>query len=314
MEQYKGLTKADRIVGGGTYVTETGTGFEVCNFAPVHGFHYAYVRPPRHGDAIKIDRLGAAREAGKVTGVTVIWTATKPGGGAVVVGWYLNATVFRRFQSFTAVPTPHRKNGIDGYWIRARATDAKLLPVDERTIEVPRGARGGMGNSNVWYADSQQGRSFVRRVLSRISGSPFGRHVNRVARAVDVDRKAKVERAAIVAVSKHYSGLGYDVSDVSRDNEGWDLVARSGRNELRIEVKGLSGSACRIELTPNEYRAFSALQPDYRLAIAISALDKLSLFICRYSAELRQWVVEFGPPPAQRVRFEKRTGASVWLT
>ena len=61
---------------------------------------------------------------------------------------------------------------------------------------------------------------------------------------------------------------------------------------LRIEVKGLSGSVFSIELTPNEYLAFSENSESYRLAVVTSALSDPKLSICRYSTEQKSWIVE----------------------
>ncbi len=79
---------------------------------------------------------------------------------------------------------------------------------------------------------------------------------------------------------------------MEKDNVGWDLEAISGKTTLRIEVKGLSASTFAVELTPNEYKAFSEQSDAYRLAVVINALDSPELFICRYSIEREGWVVD----------------------
>ena len=89
----------------------------------------------------------------------------------------------------------------------------------------------------------------------------------------NVERNKLVEMAAMDVVTAHYAALGYDVTWVHNENKGWDIEARSGRTELWIEVKGLSLANQAIELTPNEYRAFSSLDPRYRLAIVSQALS-----------------------------------------
>jgi hypothetical protein len=150
-----------------------------------------------------------------------------------------------------------------------------------------------MGQSNVWFADGIASRGFVRQVLAAIKGTqvPRGTRARR-GQKVDQERKARVELAAVRATCEHFEDLGYSVVDVSDKNLGWDLEARAGRSKLRIEVKGLSGKQFAVELTPREYTAFSALQQDYRLAVALSALDAPELHICRYSLEQQAWVIE----------------------
>lgn len=79
---------------------------------------YGYVQPPNAGakadqGQINIDRLGGAG-ADSVDGVLVVWTARRPKGGTVVVGWYKDATVYRYYQKFTSVPALHRRNELGG--------------------------------------------------------------------------------------------------------------------------------------------------------------------------------------------------------
>ncbi|MFM8551886.1 MAG: protein NO VEIN domain-containing protein [Nitrospiraceae bacterium] len=79
---------------------------------------------------------------------------------------------------------------------------------------------------------------------------------------------------------------------MEKDNLGWDLKAKSGKTLLRIEVKGLSGDAFLVELTPNEFNAFSEMSAGYRLAVVTSALSSPELYVCRYSKEKKSWVID----------------------
>lgn len=291
MERYKGLQDGDEIIGGGSYVKIEGCGHEVCNFAEVNGTLYGYVQPP--GSQIDIDRLGAQPDDDEISNITVVWTATRPTGGTAVIGWYKNATVFRNYQKFARASKLHHENGVDGYWACAEVAGSKLLSVNERTCEIPRQIKGGMGQSNVWYADSPESAEVVARVQALVSGKR-----NRVTSSSaamgkqDQERKAEIEHAAIRACCEHFEHLGYLVKSVEKDNLGWDLEASSGKTVLRIEVKGLSGSVFSIELTPNEYLAFSENSESYRLAVVTSALSAPKLSICRYSTEQKNWIVE----------------------
>ena len=291
MEWYQGLQTGDAIVGGGSYVKTEGRGNEVCNFAAVNGALYGYVQPP--GWQINIDRMGAQPDDETISGITVVWTATRPTGGTAVIGWYKNATVFRSYQKFARPSELHHKNDVDGYWVRAAVGDGKLLSVDERTCEIPRQVKGGMGQSNVWYADSPQSAAIVARVQALVEGKRVKSPTTKAARSKqDQERKAEIERTAIRICCEHFENLGYLVKSVEKDNLGWDLEASSGKTVLRIEVKGLSGSAFYIELTPNEYRAFSEQSEAYRLAVVTSALGNPVLSVCRYSTEQKNWVVD----------------------
>ena len=274
MERYKGLRSGDQISGGGSYVEIENRGHEVCNFSPYKKILYGYVQP--RAEQIKIERLGANSE----------------GGGTVIVGWYKDATVFRNYQKFKKVPHQHAQNGIDGYRIIAPFSNANLLSVDARVFEVPRRVKGGMGQSNIWYADSPENVLLVENVLAIVnSGSVRGGGQKR-GNNQDQEKKSRVEKAAINACCTYYEGIGYEVESVEKDNAGWDLVARAGRFTLHIEVKGLSGVVFSIELTPNEYKAFRQKASNYRLVVVNNALVRPSLSICRYSPEQKSWIIE----------------------
>lgn len=298
MEYYQGNNKSDQISGGGSYVKEEGMGHEVCNFHRHYGKVYGYVQPARgqrsaSAGSIKIERIvgsDASASDYKVDGVLVIWTATRPEGGSVVVGWYKNATVYRDYQNFKTVSALHSKNGLEGYRIQVDSESAKLLPIDERTIQVPRRTEGGMGQSNVWYGESELGEALVKQVEDLINGKPKRLKIKR-NRATDAEHKAKVEKSAIELVWKYYEDLGYDLRSVERDNVGWDIEASQNKTKLKIEVKGLTGKIPNIELSPNEYLAFSENNRFYRLAIVTEALTYPSLHVCHYSQEKQCWLV-----------------------
>lgn len=151
-----------------------------------------------------------------------------------------------------------------------------------------------------------------RKLLSDVRALVGGRKIRtkkHKARRTDPEHNAKVEKAAIKEVRKHYQILGYEVESVERDNVGWDLEATAGRVKLRIEVKGLSGSIPVGELTPNEFVAFSETSPTYRLAIVTNSLYAPSLVICRHISETNRWIVD-GIPTAT-VTIRQKTSATI---
>ncbi len=93
MRRYRGQTGTDRIVNGGRYIQDNETGGEIRNFLPAGQHLYGYVRPP--GDGMNLERLGAVDGADHVDNVTIVFTATRPEGERVVVGWYRDARVWR---------------------------------------------------------------------------------------------------------------------------------------------------------------------------------------------------------------------------
>lgn len=163
MQKYNGI-QGDSIERGGSY-NNNETGHEVCNFSSVRGRVYGYVQPTGQ---IKIEKLGVKKEDEFISGVTVVWTAGPETGGTAVVGWYKNATVYRDYQALENRAKLQKENGLNHYWVMALADDATLLPLDERTLLIPRAVKGGIGQSNVWYADSPESKKHVSRVIKLI--------------------------------------------------------------------------------------------------------------------------------------------------
>jgi hypothetical protein len=306
MEFYEGQSSNDTISGGGSYVKKEGRGHEVCNFLPYRKKLYGYVQPS--GEHIDIERLGAEPAADFVDGVTVIWTASHPQGGSVIIGWYKNATIYREYQEFDKASSTHAKNGVDGYRISANAESCKLLPIDQRTFEIPRRVKGGMGQANIWYADTEEAKPLLREV-KKVVTEKRATAAKKRSKKTDPERNIKVEKSAINVVTKQYEKLGYTVDSVEKDNIGWDLEATSGKRKLLIEVKGLSGTAQNVELTPNEFRAFEEQNESYRLCVVSDALGSPTLSVCRYSAEKSAWIVE-GNESAS-IRIQERRSASI---
>jgi Domain of unknown function (DUF3883) len=95
----------------------------------------------------------------------------------------------------------------------------------------------------------------------------------------DPTSRAAVEQAAIAAVTRHYRRRRWQVTDVSRDNLGWDLACTSPAGDLdRVEVKGVSGPAPAVLLTRNEARA-ARHQDRWLLAIVTNALHEPRLHL-----------------------------------
>jgi len=83
MPHYAG--EPDVHAGGFDYVRTEGYGHELFNFKDFGGTCYGYVQA-KH--IINIVRLGAESLETFIEGVTVVWTAPRPDGNRVVVGWY----------------------------------------------------------------------------------------------------------------------------------------------------------------------------------------------------------------------------------
>jgi HNH endonuclease len=163
MKAYQGGTAEDFPEGGGAFVGENEYAHEMFNFLPFNNCMYGYVQPPGKGDyfnrTINIDRLGASKQDLSADNVLAVWVAKNPAkGGTWVIGWYKNSTVYRKYQP--ALTNSNRiletkPNLLFGHYVTAKVEDCVCLAVKDRTIEVPRG-KDGIGQSNVWYATSQE--------------------------------------------------------------------------------------------------------------------------------------------------------------
>jgi hypothetical protein len=309
MEKYRGISRTDKIVGGGKYVRDEGRGLEVCNFHAYRRKVFGYVQPV--GDQIKLERLGATSDDAAVQNVDVVVTARRPGGGTVIVGWFLNATVYRAFQNLVDASTLHRDNEISGYRYSASEADVTLLPVDRRTFEIPRG-KGGMGQSNVWYADEVDQR-WLDRVRAFLNGGTRQPATSRRDRTKpDQARKVVVEKQAVETVWEYFESLGYEIGSVEKDNVGWDLEAYCESSQLCIEVKGLSGKAVSVELTSNEYKAFLRNDPNYRLCVVTCCLDQPKLHVFRFNIPSESWIDDLNDSDSM-LAVQERVSASITL-
>jgi hypothetical protein len=300
MNHYEGVTLTDEIVGGGEYVKQHGFGFEAFNFLPYQGSYYGYVMPGKSNIGepaghIRIDRIDpSAKNQDSLSGVLIVWVATHPQGNACVVGWYSNATLFRRWQpSLNTSHGPYNGDPV-GYFATAKVEESCLLPIDERVLFFSQGGAGSFGQRNLWYADDRENathcevREAVLKLVAaaKVSTKPFPK-----APAIqpDVFTRQAVEKKAVEVVWAHYDQLGYDVESVESDNVGWDLTAKLKKVSLRLEVKGLSGDALCVEVTPNEYSHMKEFQDSYRLCVVRSALKSPKLDIFVFNNESGYW-------------------------
>ena len=283
MIHYQGQSASDVITGGGSYRDDDK--HEAFNFQNLHDMCYGYVQPVNWGHITpsRIDK-NIENTADKIEDVLVVWTARRPdSGGTFIVGWYKHATVFRVFQKSSS---KERKKY--SYNIMAKAEDCLLLSVDDRTIEVPRtqrGQKGGMGQSNVWYADKnipaiilfrQYVKDYIQSKVKK-QGKKERKHFR-----INVEAKKLVEETAVKIVRGTYEERGFEVISVEKDNLGWDLEARKGKVHLRIEVKGLADEAISVHITQNEYSKMRDRDnANYRLCVVTNVLCKpeLSTFI-----------------------------------
>lgn len=137
----------------------------------VRGYMYGYVQPPGRGDfnsrKIRIEKLGASRHDDSIEGIKVVWVARDPdGGGTYVVGWYDDATVFRKWQEPPQGSNRTYKKEPLGYYANAKQKNCVLLPVKERSFQILRG-KGRMGQANICYLSAEFERRFMKYIKLR---------------------------------------------------------------------------------------------------------------------------------------------------
>lgn len=292
MKRYRGHSKSDKIKGGGSYNPDDK--HEAFNFQDVDGHCYGYVQPTKWSE-IRIERIDSSclKSDDFLDDVLVVWTATNPiEGGTFIVGWYKHARIYRTFQYGTKL----KERNDYAYNIEALSSDCDLLIEEERDMQVPRATnalnKGFMGQSNIWYADSETEKvaNFRNLVIDYINN--YVKPKNRKPKPIiNVEAKIAVEKAAISAVTSYYKKHGYKIYSVESENKGWDLEAYKGKSILRIEVKGLSGSDLSVHITENEYSQMkSANNDNYRLCVVTNAVSSPNIWTFAY--DNGNWICE----------------------
>lgn len=283
MKYYNGITEEDIPVNGGSWVKDNEDAHEAHNFTNCSGWVYGFVQPKQ----LDISRI--YKYAGdSVLNTLVVFFSTKPGGGQYIIGWYKNAEVFKNWGT---INHKNREPQYKEYHAKALKKDAYLVPVKDRRYKLP----VRPGEKNVWYGKEHLNNSQLADILEYINDPAnywLKKSVNtKKPKQYDIEKRLAVEHAAMDAVWDYYTLDGYIMKDVSANNLGWDLEAAKGKNNLTIEVKGLSGRDVIVELTPNEYSKFLEKRSNYRLAILINALtNKQKLYIFQYINELKDWI------------------------
>ena len=293
MTHYQGNTQHDKIKGGGSWRNDDK--HEAYNFLPINGKCYGYVQPVRWGQ-INLQRIDKNCVGDKQDHVLVVWTATHPiTRGTYIVGWYKDATVYNSFHdSFLTARESYEYN------IIAKEENCTLLPIDKRIFQVPRAKRnkGFMGQSNIWYADSdmekvQQFRSEVVEYIKHyIKGKAT---IPSHSLKVDAEARKKVELAAIEYVTKEYQSLGYKITSREKENIGWDLDAEKGGNKLKLEVKGIAQSQISVHISANEFKSMDTNKNDYRLCVVTNALKNPILITFIWVEGEEAWVSDRDP-------------------
>lgn len=174
LEYYDSTKDTKPIENGGAYPNKHKTGGEINNFHLYEDEnYYGFVEPGFKNDKqnmLHIENIDSGyKHNDEIPNVTVVFCAKSPIiKKTVIVGWYENATVFRRVKEH---------NGVI-YNITTSSGSEVGIPESERVFEVPRAnssEKFGFGISQLWYArrDNEKVRNFVSRVFDYIGGKRY---------------------------------------------------------------------------------------------------------------------------------------------
>lgn len=166
MKLYRGINEDDMPKNGGAFVKKNNDACECFNFYPYNHNFLGYVRV--RGTRLDLARVEpVADDVDKIEDVTVVWTATNDT-GRYIVGWYEHAEMYRYYHEFEDGTLSDKTYW--GYNFKTGERNAHLIPEEMRTFKILRanqaGPGMGMGQSNLWYADSAIAKEkFVPKVL-----------------------------------------------------------------------------------------------------------------------------------------------------
>lgn len=163
MKYYKGITEEDMPYAGGGYVEDTGNAHEIYNFLPYKNKLYGFFMM---GGNLNVNRLGADKNKYADDNLVVI-AATHPKRGTVVVGWYDHARVFKKHQEYPE--GVGRFSASYNYNFTAESKDCFLVPEASRIKLFPEDFTVKMRRTFNWYADKEEDKDVVDRVLKHIN-------------------------------------------------------------------------------------------------------------------------------------------------
>lgn len=284
MISYNGITDSDEISGAGSYPDVDK--HEIYNFQNLNGNCYGYIQ----ASSINLQRIDPTtdNEADKLEDVLVVWFApNKTFGGSWIVGWYSHATVYRHIQK-----SSNEARQKYSYYVVAKFDDCTLLPVDERTKQIPR-RKFYPGRYHTWFADTpevQDFRKMVIRYIETYTPAVMPRR-SMTFHSVSIEARSRIEKAAVEIVKNIYIRRGYSITDVQNEDKGWDLEALNGERRLLLEVKGQGNHDPYVRITRKEYEMMRKNRKMYRLCVVINAVDSPRVYIF-INKSGNTWVLE----------------------
>ncbi len=275
MKDYVGVRDDDKPINGGGHIKSQGTGGEVYNFLDDNGKCHGFVRV---GGNMALEKhfKGVSAKDKYVDNVLVVWLATNKNKQTRIVGWYENARVYRSDRDLSFFVDYQFSSY---YNIVARAEDCYLIPEDNRTYTIDRasevGAGMGIGQSNVWYAESAFARkNIIPEVVKYIENykGPFGNVVyienvieEEISKLGSENPKDLYKRGLeLFEVGDYYSSDIYFKACYKRDKsiEVLDKLAKSLHYSLRYD-EGIEMLKKLIDLKGETFQLLYLLMKSY---------------------------------------------------
>ncbi|WMJ74100.1 DEAD/DEAH box helicase family protein [Cytophagaceae bacterium ABcell3] len=166
--------KGKRPIGGGSYNKDE-VGHEVYSFKPEKGILFGYVQPSMQSFSrreLNLERISVnLNDKNLIEDVLVIFFATSIRQGAqVVVGWYKDASVYRKYQK---PKNQNNRNGFTYNLVTSEENGVLLNGYDRKwKISDPQSKQGRPGTSNVFYVLNEKGEprkgAWINEILEKI--------------------------------------------------------------------------------------------------------------------------------------------------
>ena len=212
---------------GDSWVAAGNMPFEAVNFLSVNDFYYGFVAI-QSAKNININRLGGNADDDQVEGILVVFCAPHPAtGNLLVVGWYKNATVYRRWID--------RPDSEPVRFVRFVSDEATLVEEANRGFVIPRATDGldvgGIGIAPIWYGlNDNDAERFVISLNQYITQIEAAENHDPPAQAMLESKR----RSKSLALERRGSARGY------------------------VRVKGFKCEACGLEITKDEQQIWGS--------------------------------------------------------
>lgn len=158
MSSYRGCS-TEKPLNGGSY-NKDNIGHEVHNYLGYNGRYYGFVEPGVNS-SIHVERLGAEKNDDSVDNILVVWVSSNPNtNGQFIIGWYKDATVYRKLQNVPEDAMSIRELKTH-YFYDVYSEKVALLEEKDRTFQIK-----GMGHSNIWYGNEEVDKTVMAYIDS----------------------------------------------------------------------------------------------------------------------------------------------------